>query len=35
VIATSEALRQVSAQSRQSALPRPDETLASLAAAAK
>ena len=35
VIATSEALRQVSAQSRQSALPRPDETLATLAAAAK
>jgi uroporphyrin-3 C-methyltransferase len=35
VIATSEVLRQVSAQSRQSALPRPDETLASLAAAAK
>jgi uroporphyrin-3 C-methyltransferase len=35
VIATSEVLRQVSTQSRQSALPRPDETLASLAAAAK
>ena len=35
VIAASEALRQVTAQSRQSALPRPDETLAALLAAGK
>jgi uroporphyrin-3 C-methyltransferase len=35
VTATSDTLRQVIAQSRQSALPRPDETLAALAAAAK
>ncbi len=34
VVAASEALRQVSAQSRQSALPRPDETLAALTTAA-
>jgi uroporphyrin-III C-methyltransferase len=34
VVAASDALRQVSAQSRQSALPRPDETLAALATAA-
>jgi uroporphyrin-III C-methyltransferase len=34
VVAASEALRQVSTQSRQSALPRPDETLAALATAA-
>ncbi len=35
VVAAGEALRQVSAQSRQSALPRPDETLAALLAAGK
>jgi len=34
VVAASEALRQVSTQSRQSALPRPDETLAALTTAA-
>jgi uroporphyrin-III C-methyltransferase len=34
VVAASDALRQVSAQSRQSALPRPDETLAALTTAA-
>ena len=34
VVAASEALRQVSVQSRQSALPRPDETLAALTTAA-
>jgi uroporphyrin-3 C-methyltransferase len=34
VIAAAEALRKVSAQSRQAALPRPDETLAALATAA-
>ena len=34
VVAASEALRQVSTQSRQSALPRPDDTLAALATAA-
>ena len=34
VVAASEALRQVSLQSRQSALPRPDETLAALTTAA-
>lgn len=34
VLAASEALRQVSQQSRQGALPRPDESLAALAAAA-
>jgi len=34
VIAVGEALRQVGAQSKQGALPRPDETLATLAAAA-
>jgi uroporphyrin-III C-methyltransferase len=34
VVAASDALRQVSVQSRQSALPRPDETLAALATAA-
>lgn len=35
VIAASEALRQVGAQSRQGALPRPDESLAALAAAGR
>lgn len=35
VVAASEALRQVTTQSRQSALPRPDETLAALLAAGK
>jgi uroporphyrin-III C-methyltransferase len=35
VVAASEALRQVGTQSRQSALPRPDETLAALMAASK
>jgi uroporphyrin-III C-methyltransferase len=34
VVAASDALRQVSMQSRQSALPRPDETLAALTTAA-
>jgi uroporphyrin-3 C-methyltransferase len=34
VVAASEALRQVSTQARQAALPRPDETLAALATAA-
>jgi hypothetical protein len=33
VQAASEALRQVAAQSRQTTLPRPDETLSALAAA--
>jgi uroporphyrin-III C-methyltransferase len=35
VVAASEALRQVSTQSRQASLPRPDETLAALLAAGK
>jgi uroporphyrin-III C-methyltransferase len=35
VVAASEALRQVGTQSRQSAMPRPDETLAALLAAGK
>jgi uroporphyrin-III C-methyltransferase len=35
VVAASETLRQVTTQSRQSALPRPDETLAALLAAGK
>jgi uroporphyrin-3 C-methyltransferase len=35
VVAASDALRQVSAQSRQASLPRPDETLAALLAAGK
>ena len=34
VLMVSELLRQVSAQARQTSLPRPDETLAALAAAA-